>query len=47
MVIINLKVVLKEFLGLANLLKTQNFYIHKATKIFMICKNKYLILAIF
>ena len=32
--------VLKEFLGLANLMKTQTLYIYKLTEIIMVNKNE-------
>lgn len=44
--IINLKMILKKFLSLSNLLKDLNFYIYELIKIVVISKNKDLILAI-
>lgn len=47
LIIINLKVVLKQLLNLPNLPKIQFFYIHKAKQIVVICKSKNLIFTIF
>ena len=47
LLIINLKIVLREFLGPINLFKAQNFYVYKMTKVIIIYKDKNLILAAF
>ena len=44
---IDLKVVLRELLGLVDLTKAQVFYIHKLTEIIMISKAKNLVFAVF
>ena len=45
--IIDLKMVLREFLGLADLTRAQVFYIYKLTKIIIISKNEHLIFVAF
>lgn len=45
--IIDMKVILKEFLGLADLTKTQVLYIHKLLEVFMISKDENLIFVVF
>ena len=47
LVIIDLKMVLKVFLGPINLFKAQIFYIHKAIKIDVIYNDKYFVFEIF
>lgn len=45
--IINMKVILRELLGLLNLSRAQTFYIYKLTKVIVICQNKHLFFTIF
>ncbi len=45
--IIDLKVILREFLGLTDLTKAQTFYIYKLTEIVMVNEDKDLIFAVF
>lgn len=45
--IINIKKIPKKLLSPANLLWTQRFYINKVTKVFIVYKNKNLILLTF
>lgn len=45
LIIINLKVILREFLGPADLAKTHVFYIDKSTKVIMVNKDQQLIFA--
>lgn len=45
--IIDFEVVLREFSGLADLTRTQIFFIYELTKIIIVSKNKNLIFAIF
>ena len=45
--VVNLKMVLGELLGLADLFGAQTFYIHEATKVVVICEDKHLVLATF
>ena len=47
LIIINLKVILKKFLGLANLTKIQTLYIYKLTKVIIVSKNKDLVFIAF
>ena len=47
LIIVSLKIVLKRFLGSANLFKTSNFYINKVIKVDIIYKNKYFIFVTF
>lgn len=45
--VINLKVILREFLGLINLTKIQTFQIHKLTEVFMVSKDEVLVFTAF
>ena len=45
--IIDLKIVLRELLGLAGLTKAQGFNIHKLTEVILINKDKNLVFAAF
>ena len=47
LIIIDLKIVIKAFLCLINLIKAQFFYIHKLTKVFMDYENKNLKFVVF
>ena len=45
--VVNLKMVLRELLGPADLSGAQTLRINKATKVVVVCKDKYLVLATF
>lgn len=45
--VINWKVISREFLGIADLTKTQTFCIHKSTEVVVVIKDKDLIFAVF
>ena len=44
---VNSKVISKKLLSLTDLFKAQAFYINKAAKVIIICKNKNFVFAIF
>ena len=45
--IVNLEIVSRELLGLADLSRAQSFHIYEATKVIIICKDKDLMLTLF
>lgn len=45
--ILNLEIVLREFIGLADLTKAQIFYIHELTEVVAVCKHEDFILIAF
>ena len=45
--IVDWKVILEKFLGLTDLSEAQALYIHKPTKIILVYKDKYFVLAAF
>ena len=47
LIIIDLKVVSRELLGLANLIKAQTFYIYKLTKVVMVNEDENLVFVAF
>lgn len=47
LLIISLKIILKELLSLTNLTKTQLFYVYELIEVIMVGKNKDFIFAIF
>ena len=47
LVIVDLEMILRKLLGLADLFRAQTLYIYKAIKIVLICEDKHFIYAIF
>ena len=47
LIIINLKIIIKEFLDLIDLIKAQTFHIYKLTKFVIVYKNKKLVFVVF
>ena len=47
LVVVNLKIVLEELLGLADLSGAHAFHIYKVTKVVVVCEDKHFVFAIF